>query len=41
MSLTENALSSQYVEPECSSWMTEEIITSPTSALSVAALPRM
>ena len=39
MSSNENALSSQYVEPECSSWMTPEISTSPTSALSVAALP--
>ena len=39
MSSTSNALSSQYVEPECSSWMTLEIITSPTAAFSVAALP--
>src|SRR5437870_1442570 len=41
MSDTWKALSSQYVEPLCSSWTTLEIITSPTSALSVAALPRM
>jgi hypothetical protein len=31
MSSNENCVSSQYVEPECSSWITPEIRTSPTS----------
>ena len=39
MSSTEKALSSQYVDRECSSKMTLDSITSPTAAFSVAALP--